>query len=74
MGKYYTIIGRIPGDDEDSCVTLRADSVVAAMNQFEEWMWEDKTDEEKAEWEGEKVYINYVLSSNEEPVLERCFV
>lgn len=64
---YYAITGRIWGDDEDTVLTLYADSKEEAINQFRHWMWEQdgssQEDRDLLEANGEGVFINQILVS-----------
>lgn len=40
MSNFYAVVGRICGDDEDSVLTLCADSREGAINEFRQWMWD----------------------------------
>lgn len=68
MSNFYAVVGRICGDDEDSVLTLCADSKEEAINQFRHWMWEQdgSSPEAIAEMEAadQGVFVNYVLMSS----------
>lgn len=40
MSNFYAVVGRICGDDEDSILTLCADSREEAVNVFRQWLWD----------------------------------
>ena len=65
---FYAVIGRICGDDEDTVLTLRADSKEEAINQFRHWMWEQdgssQEDRDKLEASDQGVFVNHVLVSS----------
>ena len=60
---YYTIIGRLLGDDDDSCLVTKAANADAAVKQFKDWI------NELNEWQvpEEEIYISYVLKSESKP-------
>lgn len=67
MSNFYAVVGRICGDDEDSILTLCADSKEEAINQFRHWMWEQdgssQEDRDLLEANGEGVFVNQILVS-----------
>lgn len=68
--KYYAVVGRIPGDDEDSCKVFAARDEEDAVNQFSDWIYETSGSDRAdiiASW-GEDLFIDYVLSSDSEIV------
>jgi hypothetical protein len=67
MSHFYAVIGRICGDDEDSVLTLCADSREGAINEFRRWLWEldgsSQEDIELMEANGQGVFVNQILVS-----------
>lgn len=65
--KHYAVIGRIPGDDEDSCVTCTADSPEQAREHFERELWEGQNTPIERDWvfrnHGCYIFINHTLDS-----------
>ena len=62
---YYTIIGRLFGDDDDSCLVTKAKDDNDAVEQFRVWIAEErKYDDLDPE---EEIYISYVLKSGSKP-------
>ena len=55
---HYTILGRLLGDDDDSCFITEAKDLDDALNKFKEWIecCRDCTYDEEA-------YVSYVLTS-----------
>lgn len=69
--KTYAVIGRIPGDDEDTCCIFKASSREDAMQLFADIMYEDAADEDREHNIGVHggdlgVFINHVLVSASE--------
>ncbi len=71
--KYFAVIGRMCGDDEDSVEIMTVPDEAAAKEEFKRRMWEytgiDDPEElaeaqENAEANGEGVFINHILTSN----------
>lgn len=67
MSSFYAVVGRICGDDEDSVLTLCADSREGAINEFRRWLWDlDGSSQEYIELmeaNGQGVFVNHVLVS-----------
>lgn len=68
----YAVIGRVIGDDEDTCHVIMARSRFEAVQEFESRMWEEVSSEDCAtffntykEW----VYINHVLRAKKLTIL-----
>lgn len=71
MKKYYAVIGRIPYDDEDTCLIFEAEEGTDVRQLFEDAMYEeiDNPEKNKAYHEknhGAAVYINHILVSDTE--------
>ncbi len=69
--RHYAVIGRIPGDDEDTCRTFTATSHVEAMEMFADVVYAERNLSEKdreqiADETGSDlgVFINQVLASD----------
>ena len=73
MKKFYAVIGRIPGDDEDSCYTYENVTRKQAVKLFEKDIYNDGESsagevadvrEYAFKCHGVTVFINHVLSSD----------
>lgn len=66
--KNIAVIGRIPGDDEDSCYIFPVENAAEAMELFEQAIYEDAAeDPEQIEKDyGAKVYHTHLLRSDSE--------
>lgn len=66
--KSIAVIGRIPGDDEDTCFIFPVECVEEALALFEEAIYEDAAeDPEQIEKDhGAKVFHTHVLRSDSE--------
>lgn len=66
--KNIAVIGRIPGDDEDTCFIFPVEHVEEALDLFEEAIYEDAAeDPEQIEMShGAKVFHTHVLRSDSE--------
>lgn len=71
--KYFAVIGRMWGDDEDSVEIMAVENHEAAVEEFKRCMWEYtgiddpeelKEAQENAADNGQGVLISYVLSSS----------
>lgn len=68
---YWTVIGRIPGDDEDSVEVITGGTHAEAIKTFDRLVWEDvtpadelvKARQSKEIAHGSTTYINHVLQS-----------
>lgn len=63
---WYAIIGRIPGDDEDSCLVFECDSLTDAAVKFFDAMTDEMDADSKRQIEeqyGQLVYITHRLQS-----------
>lgn len=60
---YYTIIGRLLGDDDDSCLVTKAKDDNDAVEQFRVWIAEERKYDDLEE----EIYISYVLKSESKP-------
>lgn len=62
---YYTVFGRLLGDDDDSCLVTKAEDDNDAIEQFHAWFAEGhkykNIDPEK------EIYISYILKSSTKP-------
>lgn len=64
MSAYYAVIGRIHGDDEDTCYTFLGLDRAGAVREFKARIREDRQVEDAVDEDGEdRIYINHVLSS-----------
>lgn len=61
--KHYAVTGRIPFDDEDSCLTYEAESSAEAVEMFKREMLEEHGPNAPTEASGERVIVNFVLES-----------
>lgn len=62
---YFTVFGRLLGDDDDSCLVTKAEDDNDAIEQFHAWLAEErKYDDIDPE---EEIYISYVLKSSTKP-------
>ncbi len=69
---HIAVIGRIPGQDDDSCLLLRDLTVDEAKEAFAIDIYEDSGEdpEEVEEVTGHRVYISHILTS-ESPITEQ---
>lgn len=73
--KYFAVIGRIPGDDEDTCYLIEGGEQDHAVAEFRRRIWyDDGSSEEDREFfksthGGDDVYITRILTS-ESPITE----
>jgi len=76
MNKFYMVIGRMAGDDEDTALAIWADSSDTACDQFRQLMWapEGCTPKEIQELESSEqgVFITHVLFS-ESPINQQRY-
>jgi len=63
---FYTVIGRIPFDDEDSLYTFETASDLEARRRFKDAILEDGEATEVEDGEP-VVYVNWIISSETEP-------
>jgi hypothetical protein len=62
---YFTVFGRLLGDDDDSCLVTKAEDDNDAIEQFRAWLAEErKYDDLDPE---EEIYISYILKSSTKP-------
>lgn len=65
--KWFSVTGRIPGDQEDSCYVMEASDRAQAVAMFEKSIYEDDESSEKddvIEEYGDAIYINSVVCSD----------
>jgi hypothetical protein len=69
--RYYIVIGRIPGQHEDTAVIVYTVSSKAAQRGFERWIWANAgyglSRRRVKELFGDTIYINYIFSTKEKP-------
>lgn len=71
--RYFVVVGRIPGNDEDTSRSVQAKDSDDAIAQFKDLLWEGKDQEERdqmIEDDGSEAYVNIVLSSETEITIE----
>ena len=62
---YFTVFGRLLGEDDDSCLVTRAKNDHEAVEQFRLWIAEERKYEDIDP--EEEIYISYVLKSSTKP-------
>jgi len=70
--QHYLIVGRIPGDDDDTAFLIAADSLGQAEAEFRERIYEDRSDDPEAVklFYGDTVYITQTDSITAETVIQ----
>jgi hypothetical protein len=69
---WVAVVGRIPGDDEDSCIVYECESAEAAIDAFRQDMHDDNFDDDEdrlnvIEQYGDDLYVTHTLTS-ESPI------
>ena len=62
----YAVIGRIPGDPEDTCLVFDATDAQEAERLFEEWLYETAgvTQAEIMEEWGETLFVTFIVAGD----------
>lgn len=70
---WYVVNGRIPGDDEDTCVIVEALEQAEAVDKFAQELWEESLDADPADVEeryGARIIITSIAQSKSQPILK----
>lgn len=64
---YFIVVGRVSGDDEDSCNIVEADTAEDAEVEFKNWI--ANLNDIEIDDSDYPIYVNYVIQSETQPVI-----